>query len=141
MPSLTGPRAAVALSAMAVTLAMAVPLAAQDYAAGLLACRRQSDTMARLACYDALPAKAPGTVFRGTGSQVTPPFDLQAPTLLSFESMDAIMVVYLLDGTGAVVQNLHQAGAGTASYLIRHPGRYSLQVNASGGWRMSLEKP
>lgn len=48
--------------------------------------------------------------------------------------MDAIFVVYLLDGTGAVVENLHQAGAGEGCFLTPHPGRYSLQINASRGW-------
>lgn len=116
-------------------------LAAQDLAAGLLACRNRVDDAARLACYDGLPAKAAGTEFRGSGNFVTPPFDLSQPTVLQFESMDAIMVVYLLDGAGGVVQNLHQAGAGTGTYQIAHPGRYSLQVNASGGWLLRLETP
>ncbi|WP_290686443.1 MULTISPECIES: hypothetical protein [unclassified Haematobacter] len=48
--------------------------------------------------------------------------------------MDAIFVIYLLDGTGAVVENLHQAGAGVGCFLTPHPGRYSLQINASRGW-------
>lgn len=122
-------------------LCLAAPAAAVDLAAGLLACRTHSDIAARLACYDALPAKPATKEFRGAGSQVTPPFDLAAPTLLQFESMDAIMVIYLLDASGAVIQNLHQAGAGTGSFLIAQPGSYRLQINASGGWRISLEAP
>lgn len=117
------------------------PALAQDMAAGLLACRRHVEAGPRLACYDALPAKGAAMEFRGTGNQITPPFDLKAPANLVFESMDAILVIYLLDAAGAVVQNLHQAGAGAGRFLIEHPGRYSLQVNASGGWRMRIEAP
>lgn len=127
--------------ALALLLMQAAPAGAQDLAAGLLACRSHSDSAARLACYDGLPLHSVIREFKGAGSQVTAPFDITAPTLLQFESMDAIMVIYLLDAAGEVVQNLHQAGAGTGSFLIAQPGQYRLQINASGGWRISLEAP
>lgn len=127
--------------ALALLLVQAAPAGAQDLTAGLMACRSHSGAAARLACYDALPLQAVIRRFQGAGSQVTPSFDITAPTLLQFESMDAIMVIYLLDASGEVVQNLHQAGAGTGSFLMAQPGRYRLQINASGGWRISLEAP
>ena len=117
------------------------PAWSQDLAAGLLACRNHGEAAARLACYDALSLHQVIREFRGAGSQVTMPFEITRPTLLQFESMDAIMVIYLLDARGEVVQNLHQAGAGTGSFLITGVGEYRLQINASGGWRISLERP
>lgn len=115
--------------------------AAQDQAADLLRCRAKTDAAMRLECYDALASRASATVHRGAGSGIIPQFELGGPTRLVFESSDAIMVVYLLDETGAVIQNLHQAGAGSGSFMIDKPGRYSIQVNASGGWLVRLENP
>lgn len=107
----------------------------------LTACRTRSDPADRLACYDALAGRLPAVEYRGAGNRVLPPFDITGPTRLVFESSDAIMVVYLLDDSGAVIQNLHQAGAGSGAFLIDAPGRYGLQVNASGGWVIRLESP
>jgi hypothetical protein len=63
------------------------------------------------------------------------------PSLLRFESRDAIMVAYLLGANGEVVQNLHHGGAGEGSHLIERAGAYRVQVNASGGWRIRVEAP
>lgn len=119
----------------------AAPLSAQDLASDLLACRKLGEGPARLACYDGLQVRVAFSEFSGAGSRVIAPFDLPNPARLVFESMDAIMVVYLLDETGQVIQNLHQAGAGSGAYMIDRPGRYGIQVNASGGWRLRLESP
>lgn len=70
------------------------------------------------------------------------PFTVIAPEVLAFASDDAVLVAYLLDdATGAVVQNLHHGGAGTGHFLIKTPGTYRVQVNASGGWRIQLSPP
>lgn len=110
--------------------------------ADLAACRALSDDGARLACYDALPV--PGAVsFSGKGSGMAGPFTMSQPQMLGFESDDAVLVAYLLhDVTGAVVQNLHQGGAGMGHLLPdRDGGIYRVQVNASGGWRIQLSVP
>ena len=123
------------------SLLLATCLAAEAAAGELSDCRALSDDRARLACYDALPLPG-GTFFEGQGSGMAGPFTVTGPQMLGFESDDAILVAYLLDGTtGAVVQNLHHGGAGTGHFLIEMPGTYRLQVNASGGWRIELSGP
>ncbi len=123
-------------------LALLAPLAGGAAAAGLdgavSACRAVADPAARLACYDAAAAGS-GALFSGRLAGATEPFDIAVPTLLRFESDDAVLVLYLLDATGAVVQNLHQAGAGEGRFVIETPGRYRLQIGASGAWRIWLE--
>lgn len=129
------------LAAVLAGLLAIPPATADELAAGLRACRSVSADPARLACYDALSGHETIAEFSGVGSAVTPRFELAAPSLLRFESRDAIMVVYLLGAEGEVVQNLHRGGAGEGSYLIQRPGAYSVQVNASGGWRIWVEAP
>lgn len=114
---------------------------APDLAGGLRACRSLTTAAARLACYDALPAGAATLTFSGHGSHITPGFQIDQPQRLRFENTDAVMVIYLLDATGAVVQNLHQGGVGTGAFLIVEPGQYRVQINATGGWRIWLETP
>lgn len=122
------------VTAGVVILAMAPAVAGAD----LASCRALSEPLTRLACYDALPAEdAP--VFRGAGNTITPAIEIREPKRLVFESSDAVLVVYLLDAAGRVVQNLHHAGAGRSSYDILDPGRYRLQINATGGWQIWLE--
>lgn len=132
------PRGLVSLALLA---ALAGPALARDLAADLAACRQQTRDAARLACYDRLAL--PGSVqeFSGSGSAITPQFSIAGPSRLEFESRDAVMVIYLLDAGGQVVQNLHRGGAGGGSFLIRQPGRYSLQVNATGSWRIGIGQP
>ncbi|MEG4642815.1 MULTISPECIES: hypothetical protein [Paracoccus] len=132
------PRGLVILAAAALA---ATPAPGLDLAAALGTCRAEADEALRLACYDRLAARKPALEHRGAGNRVLPRFDLDGPARLVFESTDAIMVVYLLDASGAVIQNLHQAGAGAGSFLIQKPGRYGIQVNASGGWLIRLEDP
>lgn len=96
--------------------------------------------MARLTCYDALMSSVELSI-DGAGSAVTELFQVTAPRILRFHSSDAIMVVYLLNEAGDVVQNLHRGGAGEGRYLIQHPGLYRVQVNATGGWSLRLEIP
>lgn len=129
-----------AAAALAFVFAPA-PARADDLAAGLRACRGEASDGRRLACYDALDAKRLLASFAGAGSGTTAAFDVAGPSLLRFESLDVIMVVYLLGADGQVVQNLHRGGAGTGSFLIEEAGVYRVQVDASGGWRISVEEP
>ncbi len=122
-------------------LLVAGPAAARDLTAGVAACRSHADDIARLSCYDALPVGGDVVEYSGAGSAFTPEFAITRPTRLSFESRDAVMVMYLLDAQGNVVQNLHKGGAGGDSYMIETPGTYRVQVNATGGWRIEMEKP
>lgn len=110
--------------------------------ADMLACRAIGEPARRLACYDALEADASAVSFEGHGNSLTPAFDITAPSRLHFENRDAVLVIYLLDAaTGAVVQNLHRGGAGTGDFLIGTSGRYTIQVNATGGWRIRIAAP
>ncbi|SNT76174.1 hypothetical protein [Paracoccus seriniphilus] len=102
----------------------------------LASCRDIPGDRQRLACYDRLPLAAQG--FRGAGSGAVGPISVAANTWLYYESDDAVMVLYLMSETGEVVQNLHRAGPGRSSHLIAAAGRYRLQINATGGWRVSL---
>ena len=60
----------------------------------------------------------------GRGSGVTPQFEVATQRLMTFESSDAVMVVYLLNERDEVVQNLHKGGKGEGFFLIEVPGRY-----------------
>ena len=113
-------------------------VSAEPLAAGWLTCREILSDTARLACYDALELSQTGERFTGKGSGITPEFTVETPRLMRFDSADVIMVVYLLDDSGAVVQNLHRGGAGGGEFLIETPGRYHLQVNASGAWSVTV---
>lgn len=123
---------------LAAALVGAGPALARDVEAALAGCRAISAPDGRLACYDALVEPQPLARFSGKGSAVTASFSLAGPARLNFASQDVVMVIYLLDDRGAVVQNLHRAGAGEGSFLIRKPGTYSIQVNATGNWQIEI---
>lgn len=135
------PRRLVGAAAALLALSAAPSVKAVDVPTGLTACRQLSDDQARLICYDALVLPIQTRQFKGSGNAITPRFEVSRPSRLGFESQDAVMVIYLLDASGAVVQNLHKAGAGQDSFLIETPGWYSVQINATGGWRVELELP
>ena len=137
---LTGDGSPVAGLALALAL-IAGPAAGRDLAAGLAACRDMAGDAARLACYDRMASAGRMLEFAGKGSRITPPFQLAQPALMTFTNEDVVMVIYLLDAEGNVVQNFHQPGAGQGSFLIRQAGTYSLQVNATGGWRIEVARP
>lgn len=106
---------------------------------GLAACRAVADNTARLACYDRLAIRADGWNAQGVGFAVTDEVTAQAGDVLGFENRDAVLVIALIDDTGAVVQNLHHGGQGEGRHVIAAPGRYRVQVSASGGWAVWLE--
>ncbi|MFT3689827.1 hypothetical protein [Paenirhodobacter sp.] len=124
----------------ALGLILAGPARAQALPEALKSCRAVEDTAARLDCYDTLVGALPEIEFRGHGNTILPPFTARAGQMLRFDNSDAIFVAYLLDARGTVVQNLHQGGAGSGSFAIPAAGRYRLQINASGGWRVWLEQ-
>lgn len=125
---------------MILALLLAADAARAD---GIAGCRGMASDAARLACYDALPlpAAAAAAEFRGKGGGLTDPFRVTAPQMLTYESDDVVLVAYLLDGSGAVVQNLHRAGVGAGQFLIETPGTYRVQVNATGSWRVTVSAP
>lgn len=122
-------------------LLLAGPAAARDLAAGLAECRALGDDPARLACFDRLATPGNLREFTGSGNRILPPFRVDAPARMTFTNLDVVLVIYLLDERGEVVQNFHQPGAGQGAFLIRRPGIYGLQVNATGGWRIQVERP
>ncbi|MBO9455202.1 hypothetical protein J7376_07840 [Paracoccus sp. R12_1] len=130
------------IAGSALLAALASPASAAPFAKAFQNCRGVEDEGTRLACFDALPAPdaEPEFRFSGAGSGQTPFFRVRTRARLVFSSDDAIFVAYLLDRDGAVVQNLHQAGAGDGEFVIDRPGRYRLQVNASGGWRVEMQE-
>ncbi|MEL6647867.1 MAG: hypothetical protein AAFY35_17380 [Pseudomonadota bacterium] len=113
---------------------------ADSLAAELQLCRELLVSERRLACYDALTTPIELAI-EGKGSAVTELFEISQPRLLRFHSRDAIMIAYLLDENGDVVQNLHRGGAGAGEHVIDEPGQYRVQVNATGAWLLELEIP
>lgn len=113
---------------------------ATPLAAGLVTCREVISDVERLTCYDRLADTGQGEQFNGQGSGITPTFEVAAPRLMTFESEDAVMVVYLLNAQDEVVQNLHRGGAGGGSFLIETPGQYHVQVNATGRWTIRVAR-
>ena len=120
------------------TGALAGPAGARDLGQSVARCQAIASDSQRLACFDALAAPGAIASFSGKGSGISQPFQIDAPARLNFSSQDVVMVIYLLDAAGAVVQNLHRAGAGDGTFLIRQPGRYSVQVNATGLWQIQI---
>lgn len=92
----------------------------------------------RLACYDALARDRAGVSFSGFGNGATGIFETFGPAVLIYESDDVILVLYLEDDAGRLVQNLHLGGQGEGRYRLPGPGRYRVQVDASGGWRVRV---
>lgn len=131
------------MSIRLVTIALVAALAAPPAGAeglkqAMETCRTLTQAAERLACYDRLPAVVPSAVFTGFGNGVTAPFGIAAAQVLRIESADIIMVGYLLREDGSVALNLHKGGQGVLETLIAEPGRYSLQINASGAWKAWL---
>lgn len=102
-------------------------------------CRVIEDDRERVRCYDKLATTLSPPRFQGRLTVQTDSFEIEAPTLLRYESDGPIFVMYLKDAKGGIVQNLHIGGGGVATYLIEKPGTYSLQVSGSESWRIWLD--
>lgn len=115
------------------------PVAADEVARAIAACRATAESAERLGCYDRLAAKLAPPRFAGRLTVETEPFEIERPTVLRYQSDGPIFVMYLRDANNKVVQNLHIGGGGEDTYLIDRPGTYSLHINGAETWRVWLE--
>ena len=76
---------------------------------------------------------------KGKLGKVTEVFTLDKPHMLRYRSYGVIFVLYLRDGEGNVLQNLHVGGRGEDQYIIKEPGQYSLKIDGSAAWEIWLE--
>lgn len=104
-----------------------------------LACRAIAGSDERLACYDGLARQYDTPRFSGSRNTTTELFTLAGPHRMRFASQGVIFVLYLMDDSGNVIQNLHIGGVGEDSYLIEKPGVYQLRINAAEDWRIWLD--
>ena len=109
-----------------------------DLIADLKACAEIEQDHARLLCFDSLANRSSALSFDGFGNGSTDVFEITAPATLEYVSDDAVLVIYLQADSGQLVQNLHLGGQGKAYYRIEEPGRYQLQIDATGGWRIRI---
>lgn len=117
-----------------------IPVAAgTDVVSALQLCRKMSDPEARLACFDASARRFAPPTLKGKLGHVSEVFSLGGPHILRYRSHGVIFVLYLRDGEGNVLQNLHLGGRGEAEYRIEQPGKYSLKIDGSAAWEIWLE--
>jgi hypothetical protein len=103
------------------------------------ACRDIADADERVRCYDQLQIQLEPPRFEGRLSSVTPLFSIEAPSWLRYRSDGPVFVMALKNEHGEIVQNLHLGGGGEARYRIAKPGRYSLQISGTDGWRIWID--
>ena len=128
-----------AAAAILVVALLAGPAGA-DLAADLQACAGLEADAPRLACFDRVAAvPRGGAAFEGFGNGETEVFETTGPASLVYASDDAVLVIYLMTEAGELIHNLHIGGAGEARHPLTAPGRYRLQVDATGGWRVRIE--
>ena len=125
---------------VAMTAAL-IPVAAAgtDVVSALQLCRKMADPEARLACFDASARRFAPPTLKGRLGHVSEVFSLSGPHILRYRSHGVIFVLYLRDGAGNVLQNLHLGGRGEAEYRIEQPGEYSLKIDGSAAWEIWLE--
>ena len=118
-----------------------IPVAAvgTDVVSALQLCRKMADPEARLACFDASARRFAPPTLKGRLGHVSEVFSLSEPHILRYRSHGVIFVLYLRDGAGNVLQNLHLGGRGEAEYRIERPGEYSLKIDGSAAWEIWLE--
>ena len=120
-----------------------VPVAAVgthiDVVSALQSCRKIANPAARLACFDASARRFAPPTLQGKLGHVSDVFSLAGPHVLRYRSHGVIFVLYLRDGKGNVLQNLHLGGRGEAEYLIERAGEYSLKIDGSAAWEIWLE--
>ena len=117
-----------------------IPIAAgTDVVSALQLCRKMADPEARLACFDASARRFAPPTLKGKLGHVSEVFSLSGPHILRYRSHGVIFVLYLRDGAGNVLQNLHLGGRGEAEYRIERPGEYSLKIDGSAAWEIWLE--
>jgi len=115
--------------------------AARDALEAIKGCMAFASDDERLKCFDREIRKLVKPTFEGRLDVVTPPFTIDGPTTLRFQSDGVIFVLYVKTIEDRVVQNLHIGGGGESSYVIENPGTYFLQVNGAEGWRIWLDPP
>ena len=103
------------------------------------ACRDIEASDERVHCYDQLQVQLEPPRFEGRLSSSTPLFSIDAPSWLRYQSDGPVFVMALKDERGEIVQNLHLGGGGEARYRIVNPGRYSLQISGTDGWRIWID--
>ena len=113
--------------------------AAEDVISALQKCREIKKPEQRLECFDDKARRFAPPTLSGKLGHVTEVFTLEVPHLLRYRSQGVIFVLYLRDGKGNVLQNLHVGGRGEDEYLIDTPGQYSLKIDGSAGWDIWLE--
>ena len=138
---MTGRGIVLATSLLGLTAAfVAVARAAgTDVVSALQLCRKIEDPEARLACFDNSARRFAPPTLQGKLGHVSDVFSLTEPHVLRYRSHGVIFVLYLRDGEGNVLQNLHLGGRGEAEYLIEWPGEYSLKIDGSAAWEIWLE--
>lgn len=102
-------------------------------------CRKIEDKNERLVCYDDNARRFAPPTITGKLGHITEIFKLDTPHLLRYRSRGVIFVLYLRDGEGNVLQNLHIGGFGDDEYVIDKPGKYSLKIDGSAAWDIWLE--
>ncbi len=110
-----------------------------DAATAFQQCRSINNDKERLNCYDLKAKRFAPPTYQGKLSMETDIFSLTKPHTLRYQSNGVIFVLYLRDGDGNVLQNLHIGGRGEDEFVINQPGNYSLKIDGSAGWSIWLE--
>lgn len=105
----------------------------------LLECRRVAAPMPRLACYDRTMEQHFSAAFAGDKNGRTPLFEVTEPVRLRYRNEDVMLVIYLRGEAGQLLGSETQAAPGESYLAIPAPGRYFLEIHASGGWKVWIE--
>lgn len=111
----------------------------EDIVSALQTCRNIQNTEERLSCFDNNARRFAPPTIKGKLGKITEIFTLDKPHLLRYRSHGVIFVLYLRDGEGNVLKNLHIGGRGEDEYIINKAGQYSLKVDGSAAWEIWLD--